>query len=1115
MTRALSFLVETLIIPYINSSVHHRICETSILMLLFLFSGSMKQFQFSDNMPCVHGLPIPEFLQRLEICNSKCQARERAALLNFYKQTNGHHWRENKHWGNTSIPHCHWYGVVCNSHSGHVITLSLINNNLEGTWSNSFGDLTHLVGLCLRWNKIRGNLQQIWSTLTGKHLIRIDVGYNKINGVVPWQQIFENQGLLKLQLAGNSKLSGTIPSNISALRNLSFLVLSGTQIRGTIPQSLISLSKLRVVGFTSLKLKGDLSVFLSMRKLAYVLLSGNHLSGNIPSNINISLPNIKTLHLQFNNLTGCIPDSIGHLKHLRYINLQGNPLTGVIPYTVRFLTKLETFILGRTQVTGFDKGAYFNSKHFVNFNTWKAKKFKCSFQRLMQVLQATKPSLVRINMRGTQVHGHFTSEVFQFRRLVWIDFNSCQLNGWLPDPIISFKETQSLTKIILRGNHLKGAIPSSYSSLKNLYLLVLSGNKEMHGDLDGILRKDYKVLSREDRNTEYSCPSLKFIHNGGSVIIDPSYYHRKYCFCNKGYYGIGGTCKKCMTGGICDRHSLQKVSAKGKGILQTEMVLKAGYWPFKSWQNVTRLVKCSDFSIEREICNPKGVCTCSINITLSQSFENGFLQTVCNKTCICADGHKGRFCSQCHNGYFTYGATCVICPKGINLEKRAVLIISSSFTLFVLLIVAKVLLSRKRKKLALVFAIINISSAIILTIYRIVPIYISQINIIILILSLGWLADSCKGLVNTGIFYIQILDSLISSINIWPTAAYKLHYYVIGPFNFQFDSLYCNIPELFTVTTHLITTLALPVVAIFVIWVTYIVAYIFKLWKHQDNKTNFKLKCRNYSLLVLDISYFPVVKKVFFILPPCRKLEDISFMPNFVWVDCQSNTHKTLLTMASLAVPTYILGIPCFIFLPLLYRNRHMLNADNTYTSKWLGSLYQLYEPQYRIYMKPLMMTLRMLIAMALAIIPSNSIFQTIFIIVILFTAVILQTHTKPNRRYHGNMNSPEDSHNDIPRKQNKMGLENMFAVATLSVLQVTFILERFYLMSSNKKVRLILFWMMAVPNSALMAALVLVICVRSTCKTGTSTYTNAYVTCDATLYSQSRNHDPLLVPQQ
>ena len=424
-------------------------------------------------------------------------------------------------------------------------------------------------------------------------------------------------------------------------------------------------------------------------------------------------------------------------------------------------------------------------------------------------------------------------------------------------------------------------------------------------------------------------------------------------------------------------------------------------------------------------------------------------------------------------------------------------------------------MSRNRKKLAAVFAIVNISSAITLAIYQIIPLYISQINIIILVLSLGWIADSCKGLVDTGIFYIQILDSLISSINVWPRAAHKLHYYISGPFNFSFDSLYCNMPELFTIRTYLTAILTLPIVGIFAIWVTYSIVYLFRLRKNHNYKTNFQLKCKYYSLLFLDICYFPVVKKVFSILPPCRKFDDISFMPNYVWADCGSNTHKTLLTLDSLAVPTYIIGIPCFIFLPLLYHNRHRLNKDDTYTSKWLGSLYLLYEPQYRIYMKPLKMTLRMLIAMSLVIISSNSIFQTVLIVVILLSAIILETHTKPNRCYHGNMDSQEDDCNNQVRKQKQMGLEDMFVVATMSVLLVTVILARFHLMSFHKKVRLILFWMITVPNVTVMAALVVVVFVRTIRKTGISIHPDTYVRCDDTIYSQNENEEPLLNAEQ
>ena len=56
---------------------------------------------------------------------------------------------------------------------------------------------------------------------------------------------------------------------------------------------------------------------------------------------------------------------------------------------------------------------------------------------------------------------------------------------------------------------------------------------------------------------------------------------------------------------------------------------------------------------------------------------------------------------------------------------------------------------------------------------------------------------------------------------------------------------------------------------------------------------------------------------------------------------------------------------------------------------------------EYRVYVKPLMMTLRLMIAMASAIIPMESVLQTIFIVTILLTAIILETHAKPYVRYH------------------------------------------------------------------------------------------------------------------
>ena len=1069
-------------------------------------SDHTEEIQFPDNIPCISDLAIPNSFWKFKSCNLTCQAREQTALLNFYEKTNGDYWKESKNWGNISVSHCQWHGVVCDSLSGHVIALSLKNNGVSGTWNESFGRLTRIMGLCLQWNNIKAVLADILSTLHGPYLISLSISYNKIDGVITWNNIYEFQELQELDLSGNSQLRGELHTQMQRLKKLQVLELGETGVTGAIPESFAALTKLSSIDFTSLKLRGNLTLFLSMPRLTYLCLSGNEIHGHIPIKINTSLPNLRVLNLGYNNLEGAIPDSIGFLAHLKYLNLAGNVLIGFVPSSVRFLTKLDTFIISRTDLIGFSEGTYFNSSNFVHFFAYRSKKFNCSFQRLMQVLHRTKSSLRKVNMDSSQLHGHLTSEIFSFTQLASFDFTYCKLTGKLPEPVTGIKRVQRLNKIVLRGNYLTGSIPSSYSRLQTLYVLDLRDIEQMHGDLDRLLITDYKDLTKEGLNTTYHCPMLKFYHNRGLVYTESSYYHRKYCFCDKGYYGIGGNCHKCLAGGICPGYPIEKLSKNNTKILTTKMVVRVGYWPFYSWKNVNGLVHCSKFSSESQLCNPTGGCVCSANIM--QVLDKTVNRTVCDKTCICAVGHTGRFCNQCLHGYFKAGAVCVPCPKGINLKKQTTVIISSLSGVFLLLSIT-VVLSRKRSKLAVPLAIINILSACLLAACGIIPVYVSQINIVILVLSLGWLNDYCKGLIKIGIFYIQITDSLISSVNIWPNTAYKLHYYVSGPFNFQFESLYCNIPELFTITAHLTAILAFPVVAILLIWTIYLLTSKTALRQRRNTKRNFELKCRTYSLLVLDFSYFPIVKRVLSIFSPCQKLGKMSFMANFVWIDCKTQTHKILLALAGFAVPIYILGIPYLIFLPLLYRNRHKIKGHDSYTNKWLGSLYQFYEPQYRICVKPLMMTLRLLIATALAIIPSNSVFQTIFIVTVVLFAIILVTHTKPYKRDHSNFELAEELYNGTTHI--KTGLENMFEIATLSVLILTFILARFYLTSLDKEIKLILIWIITVMNFLFIISLVIAILIRSMHKTKSSIENrHSYILYDHLISSNNHTEERL-----
>ena len=105
----------------------------------------------------------------------------------------------------------------------------------------------------------------------------------------------------------NNQLTGSIPSSLRSLTNLTSLLLFDNQLTGSIPSSLGSLTNLEGLN-----------------------LRHNQLTGSIPSSLG-SLTNLEGLNLGFNQLTGSIPSSLGSLTNLRIFWLDGNQLTGSIP----------------------------------------------------------------------------------------------------------------------------------------------------------------------------------------------------------------------------------------------------------------------------------------------------------------------------------------------------------------------------------------------------------------------------------------------------------------------------------------------------------------------------------------------------------------------------------------------------------------------------------------------------------------------------------------------------------------------------------------------------------------------------------------------------------------
>lgn len=135
------------------------------------------------------------------------------ALVDFFTSTGGPQWTDNSGWLQTVNP-CWWRGILC--WDGHVTSISLWINNLNGPLPGSIGDLARLEVLDLYRNKLSGTLPPSLGKLTQ---------------------------LKRLRLEGE-ELSGNLPNSLGDLVNLEELTLDGS-FTGIMPLSLLNLTKLQ------------------------------------------------------------------------------------------------------------------------------------------------------------------------------------------------------------------------------------------------------------------------------------------------------------------------------------------------------------------------------------------------------------------------------------------------------------------------------------------------------------------------------------------------------------------------------------------------------------------------------------------------------------------------------------------------------------------------------------------------------------------------------------------------------------------------------------------------------------------------------------------------------
>ncbi|XP_057856072.2 putative leucine-rich repeat receptor-like serine/threonine-protein kinase At2g24130 [Cryptomeria japonica] len=326
-------------------------------------------------------------------------------------------------------------------------TLELCINQLSGTVPLEFGKLFQLQWINLFENHLvskRNGLSILTALTNCSSLEHLDFSLNYLTGILPSSISQLSSQLSNFQLESN-KIEGNIPSSITNLTMLTWLVLSDNHFNGTIPSSLGQLPHLELLLLDRNNLYGSIPKSLGQAKTLGILsLSENMLSRNIPNSLG-SLPQLRYLLLDHNQLSGKIPGSLGRCQTLELVDLSHNKLKGNMPPELAGLKNLQI---------------YFN----ISSNSLEGSLLEMSEMAMVQAID------VSLN----NFSGEIPVALSSCTNLQYLNLSHNLFYGPIPTALTKLKNIQDID---LSKNNLSGAIPIAFQEMNKLQHINLSSNK--------------------------------------------------------------------------------------------------------------------------------------------------------------------------------------------------------------------------------------------------------------------------------------------------------------------------------------------------------------------------------------------------------------------------------------------------------------------------------------------------------------------------------------------------------------------------------------------------------------------------------------------------------------